>query len=130
MTDGTVPGLTIGASKTGCATWYMRFWFNGKQKEVTIGRYPDVALSAARANARELRKEIERGVDIALDKRARKAKAKAEALAMAVDRAMLSQVVDWLSTWWAVASDADRAELFKDWQQTVSTIPGASKWPG
>ena len=46
--DGFVPGLTLSASKTGVASWYLRFRWAGKQKEVTIGQYPGALLTPER----------------------------------------------------------------------------------
>lgn len=130
LTDGTVPGLAVNASKRGNASWYLRYWFNGKQKEITIGRYPAWSVSEARAKAKELRMAIKDGVDVAVEKRARKAEATIEKRDKALSDAMFCQVSDWLSTWWNAASDSDRRELFNHWQRTISTCSGASKWPG
>lgn len=128
LTDGTVSGLAVNASKTGRASWYLRYWFKGKQKEITIGRYPELGLSEAREKAVELRKAIKDGVDVASEKQARKKQTRIQRRDEALKQAMLCQVTDWLSTWWKFASDERRAELFKDWQQSVANLPGASKW--
>lgn len=130
LTDGTVPGLTVNASKMGNASWYLRYRFNGKQKEITIGRYPKWGLSEARAKAKELRTAIKDGVDVAAEKQGRKTEANLEKRDKALNTAMLCQVTDWLSTWWGAAGDSDRIALFNHWQQTVSKCPGASKWRG
>ncbi len=130
LTDGIVPGLALSASKTGSASWYMRYWFNGKQKEVTIGRYPEWGLSKARAKAKEMRMAIKDGVDVATEKQARKREGKIQKRDKALKQAMLCQVGDWLATWWDSASESDRIELFKYWQQAVANLPGASKWQG
>ena len=46
-------GLVIKVSTTGARSWRLRYRFNGKQKELSLGMYPDVSL----ARARELRSE-------------------------------------------------------------------------
>lgn len=73
--DGTVPGLTISASKTGIASWYIRYRLAGKQKERTIGQYPAWGSAEARERAKELRREIDGGVDVAVEKQRQKQEA-------------------------------------------------------
>lgn len=73
--DGTVPGLTISASKTGLASWYIRYRLAGKQKERTIGQYPAWGAAEARDKAKELRREIDGGVDVAVEKQRQKQEA-------------------------------------------------------
>lgn len=80
--DGTVPGLTISASKTGIASWYIRYRLAGKQKERTIGQYPAWGAAEAREKAKELRREIDSGVDVAVEKQRQKQEA---LLAITVD---------------------------------------------
>jgi len=75
--DGTVPGLTIGASKTGIASWVLRYYANGKRKEATIGQYPTWGIADAREKAKELRRAVDGGVDVALEKQRRKQEAAA-----------------------------------------------------
>lgn len=80
--DGTVPGLTIGAAKTGTASWVLRYYVNGKRKEATIGQYPTWGIADAREKAKELRRAVDGGVDVALEKQRRKHEA---ATAVTVD---------------------------------------------
>jgi len=80
--DGSVPGLTISASKTGRASWYIRYRLAGKQKERTIGQYPAWGAAEARDKAKELRREIDGGVDVAVEKQRQKQEA---LLAITVD---------------------------------------------
>lgn len=75
QSEGTVPGLTVSASKTGKASWYLRYRFAGKQKERTIGQYPAWGAADAREKAKELRRDVENGLDIALEKQKRKQEA-------------------------------------------------------
>jgi integrase len=70
-TDGD--GLTFTLSKSGTATWILRYRHGGRARELTIGNYPDIGLSEARKRAREQRAEIDRGGDPASDKRKVKA---------------------------------------------------------
>lgn len=66
-------GLTFTLSSAGTATWVLRYrQAGGRRKEVTIGNYPDVGLSAAREKARALRASIDAGTDPAMEKRMEK----------------------------------------------------------
>lgn len=73
--EGTVPGLTLSVSKTGVASWYIRYRMAGKQKERTIGQYPAWGAGDAREKAKELRRDVENGVDVALEKQKKKQEA-------------------------------------------------------
>jgi integrase len=66
-------GLTFTLSKSGTATWVLRYRYGGRSKELTIGNYPDISLSDARKCAREKRAEIDTGSDPAFNKRKSKA---------------------------------------------------------
>ena len=61
-------GLTFTLSASGTASWVLRYHFGGKQKELTLGRYPDVTIAAARKLAAEKRVEVQQGVDVARKK--------------------------------------------------------------
>ena len=67
--QGDVPGLTFTLSKAGTATWVLRYRIGGKQKELTIGRYPEYTISGAKTAALEARAKIQAGTDVARDKR-------------------------------------------------------------
>ncbi|MFP4061332.1 MAG: tyrosine-type recombinase/integrase [Halochromatium sp.] len=61
-------GLTFTLSASGTATWTFRYRFAGKQREMTLGRYPDITLKEARRIAAEKRVEVQQGVDVAAQK--------------------------------------------------------------
>jgi integrase len=65
-------GLTFTLSGAGCAAWVLRYRHQGKQQELTLGRYPDLSLEAARKRAADLRQQVADGVDVAREKRLRK----------------------------------------------------------
>ena len=68
-TDGSIPGLTLTVSKTGLASWVLRYYaVGGKRKEITIGQYPAWGANAARAEASELRRGVDQGKDVATEK--------------------------------------------------------------
>ena len=62
-------GLTFTLSKNGTAAWVLRYRYGGGQKELTIGRYPDISLGKARELATEGRAKIQQGVDVARTKK-------------------------------------------------------------
>lgn len=69
-------GLYFTLSQKGTAAWIFRYRFGGKQKEITIGRYPDLSLSNARKTVVGLRKQVIDGFDVALEKQLDKQKQK------------------------------------------------------
>jgi hypothetical protein len=66
MSDGD--GLTFTLSERGTASWVLRYRLNGKQRELTLGRYPDLTLEAARKLATKKRVEVQQGIDVAREK--------------------------------------------------------------
>jgi integrase len=69
-------GLTFTLSANGLAAWVLRYRHGGKAKELTLGRYPDMILTAARREAALKRVEVGKGVDVAGVKRLTKMEAK------------------------------------------------------
>ncbi len=77
QTDGLIPGLTVTASRTGAASWVLRYYVGGKRREATIGQFPVWGAAEAREKAKELRRSVDQGIDVAAEKKAAKlAKAK------------------------------------------------------
>jgi integrase len=68
-------GLTFTLSAAGTASWVLRYRFSGRAREMTVGNYPDISLGAARARCRELRADIDRGIDPGLVKQQEKSRA-------------------------------------------------------
>lgn len=56
-------GLYIEVSTTGGKWWRFKYRFDGKQKRLSVGTYPDVGLKQARDQRDQLRKQIANGVD-------------------------------------------------------------------
>lgn len=69
-------GLTFTLSKGGTASWVLRYMRDGKAKELTLGNYPDLALSAARKLAAEHRVAVDKGEDPAAQKRTERLKSR------------------------------------------------------
>jgi integrase len=56
----------------GARTFVLSYWLNGTEHRYRIGSWPDWSVTAARAEAREIRQRIDRGEDPAGDRRARR----------------------------------------------------------
>ena len=69
-------GLTFTLSKAGVAAWVLRYRLAGKQREITLGRYPDLTLTKARELASAKRVEVQQVVDVATVKQQKKAELK------------------------------------------------------
>ena len=63
-------GLTFTLSEKGTAAWALRYRAPAakSQKEVTLGRYPDISLADARKLAGEARAKVQQGEDIGREK--------------------------------------------------------------
>jgi integrase len=69
-------GLTFTLSKAGAAVWVFRYRFGGRQREMTLGRYPETSLGTARRLARKARAEVDQGLDVAAKRQQEKAEAR------------------------------------------------------
>ncbi|MFM0173201.1 tyrosine-type recombinase/integrase [Paraburkholderia sediminicola] len=67
-------GLTFTLSAAGAAAWVLRYRLGGRRQEVTLGRYPDMTLAAARIAASKRRVAIIDGVNPADEVRKVKAR--------------------------------------------------------
>jgi len=73
VTDGR--GLYLLLTKAGGKLWRFQYRLDGKQKQITLGRYPDVSLKAARDKRDKARVQLAEGIDpIATKKAARTGK--------------------------------------------------------
>jgi integrase len=62
-------GLTFTLSSAGAAAWILRYRVGGRRRELSIGRYPDMSLQAARRIATRERLRVAEGIDVAAEKR-------------------------------------------------------------
>jgi integrase len=62
-------GLTFTLSSKGTASWVLRYRFGNRPRELTLGRYPDLSLADARGEAMQQRALIQKGHDVAQEKR-------------------------------------------------------------
>ena len=66
-------GLYLLVNPNGGKLWRMNYRFEGKQKTMSIGTYPDVSLSRARQRREEARKLLAEGLDPMAERKAAKA---------------------------------------------------------
>ncbi|MCL1893715.1 MAG: integrase arm-type DNA-binding domain-containing protein [Holophagaceae bacterium] len=65
-------GLYLQVEPTGGKLWRYKYRFDGKEKKVHFGKYPDVSLLEARRRHREAREQLAQGIDPAVSKKALK----------------------------------------------------------
>ncbi len=75
--DSGRTGLHIVVNPGGTKLWRMRYWFDGKEKTYSIGKYPYVSLSEAREAVFAARKLLVNGVDPTAARKAEKIQARA-----------------------------------------------------
>lgn len=84
-------GLYLLVRKSGVKVWNWKYRFAGKEKRLTIGRYPDVKLGEARRRRDEARSELEQGLDPSAEKRRKKTRASADTSFRSVARSWHAQ---------------------------------------
>jgi hypothetical protein len=72
-------GLHLLISPAGGKLWRLKYRFDGKEKQLAIGPYPDISLSEARKRRDEARALLAGGKDPNREKKRDKVKARAEA---------------------------------------------------
>jgi integrase len=70
--DPRATGFGVRTYPGGGKSFFLDYRLNGRQRRITIGPFPRWSVSAARERAKELRKEIDKGIDLAGDKRERR----------------------------------------------------------
>jgi integrase len=69
MRDSEIRGFAVRLTASACKTWVWDGRIRGQMRRITIGRYPDLSLSEARAAALQIRHDIAVGVDPAQQRR-------------------------------------------------------------
>src|ERR1035438_5650250 len=92
MGDGG--GLYLWVKPTGGKLWRWSYRFEGKEKLMSLGKYPDVSLALARARHAEARKLLATGIDPMAQRKAEKTAEKA-----AVENSFQSVAAQWLEHW-------------------------------
>lgn len=61
--DNQVPGLKLQVYKSNRRFWWLRYTHQGKKSSARIGEFPGISLDEARDTAREMRAQLDRGLD-------------------------------------------------------------------
>lgn len=72
--DAAMPGLALRVSYGGSKTFVLFYRLHGRQRRMTLGRYPGLSLSDARTKARDALQAVERGEDPAQERKEAKAR--------------------------------------------------------
>jgi integrase len=68
---GQIPGFGLRVNRR-VKSFFLNYRFEGRERRFTIGAFPRWSVAAARDEAKELRKQIDRGIDPAGEKRERR----------------------------------------------------------
>ena len=71
LSDGR--GLYIEISPSGGKWWRYKYRFDGKEKRISLGTYPDISLAKARDNHMAARRLLAEGIDPSEDRKSKKA---------------------------------------------------------
>lgn len=73
-------GLFLLIKPTGGKLWRLKYLFEGKEKLLSLGTYPETTLLEARAKRDEFKREITRGINPSAERKESKAKIEAKAI--------------------------------------------------
>ncbi|MFP6558223.1 tyrosine-type recombinase/integrase [Paraburkholderia sp. B3] len=104
-------GLFVMVQPGGSKTWAYQYRMDGKRREVTIGRYPEIAVADARDRHAEYRAMLEQGQDPAAHKRTDEAERKARAILTAGEGQFKAFSLKWLDERLGGKSDGYRAQM-------------------
>lgn len=71
---GTVAGLGLNINSRGSKSWVLRTSYGGSRRKMGLGSYPAITLAQATEKAREIKSEIDKGLDPIQAKKANKSK--------------------------------------------------------
>lgn len=111
LSDGG--GLFLLVSPNGGKWWRLKFRFEGKEKLLSLGTYPEVGLREAREKREEMRRMLAAGVDVSENRKANKA-ARAEANANSFEVIAREWFAKYSPRWAASHSDKLIRRLERD----------------
>jgi integrase len=115
---GEVAGLALLVSPTGARSWILRATIAGKRRDMGLGGYPDVTLADARRRARDLREQIDNGIDpIGQRREARAALAAKLAKAMVFNQCVDAYLDAHNESW-------SNTKHRQQWRNTLTTYAG------
>lgn len=104
-------GLYLLISPSGGKLWRWNYRYEGKQKTMSFGKYPDVPLADARDAHKEARKALAKGDDPMAQRRAEKVAANLQAEAeKAINANSFKSVALKWHAWWAPGVGSDTAD--------------------
>ena len=68
IADSLLPGLQLRIMPSGVKSWAVRYRINGKQRRLSLGKYPAISLATARELARDAMKQTAKGTDVHAEK--------------------------------------------------------------
>ena len=71
--DKPFKGMFLYVASTGGKLWRLKYRFDGKEKLLSLGVYPDISLKDARARRDEARKLLANGIDPSENRKVQKA---------------------------------------------------------
>ena len=112
-------GLYLEVSPRGGKWWRLKYRFNGKDKRISLGTYPDVSLKDARDQRDDMRRLIVKGVDPSENRKALKA-TKMENAANSFEVI----VREWISQNSPEWSDSNRVKLIRLFERDLYPLLG------
>jgi hypothetical protein len=103
-------GLYLLVSPSGGKLWRWNYRFDGKQKTMSLGKYPDISLADARSAHQTARRDLAKGNDPMAQRKADKAVVTAQVeMERASDARSLKAIALKWHKWWAPGVDSDTA---------------------
>jgi hypothetical protein len=118
----------------GARTFLLSYWRNGTERRFRIGSWPDWSVTAARAEARELRRRIDRGEEVASDRRKRREAPTMADLSERYKPEQLQHVADVhhddlvAFTLYCAITDSDHPELANRTRMSLLLKPMTGDW--
>lgn len=117
-------GLYLEIAPSGGKWWRLKYRFDGKEKRLSLGVYPDVSLRNARARRETARKQVAEGIDPSENRKAVK-QARADSLGNTFEVVAREWVAKQSSKWSGVYGERVLARLEKDVFPWIGKTPVA-----
>lgn len=118
LSDGR--GLQLHITPQGAKLWRWAYRFDGKQKLMALGQYPDISLAQAREARDEARKLLATGTDPMAQRKAEKL-----ARRLAVEDTFAAVAKQWWTSWKAARSDSHTLYVWRRLEADVFPAIGA-----
>lgn len=116
-------GLYLLANPSGSKLWRWKYRFDGKEKVMPLGQYPDVSLAQAREAREAARKLLATGADPMAQRKSEKI-----ARRLAVEDTFASVAKKWWEGWKAARSDSHTVYVWRRLEADVfPAIPSLTK---